>query len=127
MTPKHVSDLPALVALGPAEIVAAVKSAAEYENFHSSPAGLIVPDVSERLMATLPPAGAVAEESANETCAEAIETQARRSVEMSTNLAAGGFGMFIGLGALSCIWAIWPLGNPAGFTAPPMQSSEPNE
>jgi hypothetical protein len=39
LVPKQVRDLDAPVALGPAAIVIEAKSAVEYENVHSRPAG----------------------------------------------------------------------------------------
>jgi hypothetical protein len=105
-TPKQVKDLAALMALGPAVILIAVKSAAEYEIFHSSPAGLLVAELNERFRETLPPASAVPEERAIETCAEATETEARRRVEESASRAGQHFRMFMSLRALS-----WFLGN----------------
>jgi hypothetical protein len=59
--------LAALVALGPGVTLSAVKSAGEYENVHSSPAGCADAEVNERFKETLPPAGAMPEESDNDT------------------------------------------------------------
>jgi hypothetical protein len=95
LAPKQVRDFAALVALGPAAILIAVKSAGEYEIFHSSPAGLFAAELKERLRVTLPPAGAVPEERDNETCAEVVETAASRSVEKSASRAGHDFSMFI--------------------------------
>jgi hypothetical protein len=96
LAPKQVRDFAALVALGPAVILIAVKSAGEYEIFHSSPAGLLAAELKERLRVALPPAGAVPEERDNETCADVVETAASRSVEKSASRAGQDFSMFIG-------------------------------
>jgi hypothetical protein len=109
LTPKQVKDLAALVALAPAVILIAVKSAVEYEIFHSSPAGLPPAELNERLTETLPPAGAVPEARDSETCAEAIETDASRTVEKGTSRAGQHFRMFISLEALP-YWGNSPAG-----------------
>ena len=101
LAPKQVRDLAALVALGPAVILIAVKSAIEYEIFHSNPAGLLAAELNDRFRETLPPAGAVPEARDNETCAEVVGTDARRRVEKSTSLAGQDFRVFISLEALS--------------------------
>ena len=95
--PKQTKDLAALVALGPAVIVIEAKSAGEYENLHSSPAGLLTAESNERFKATLAPTGAAAEERDNETCAYDAETAARSRIDKCTSLAGRFFRMFIGL------------------------------
>lgn len=101
MVPKQVNDLAALVALGSAVMLIAVKSAGEYENFHSSPAGSLAAELKERFSRTLPPTGAIPEESDNETCAELIETEANTNVDKSVSLRKQHCRMFISLGILS--------------------------
>jgi hypothetical protein len=67
LVPKQLRDLAALVALGPALTLSAVKSAGEYENVHCSPAGCATAEVNERSKETLPPTGAMPEERDNDT------------------------------------------------------------
>jgi hypothetical protein len=67
LVPKQVRDLDAPVALGPAVMVIAVKSAGEYENVHSRPAGCVTAEVKERFRVTLPPAGAMPDERDKDT------------------------------------------------------------
>jgi hypothetical protein len=67
LVPKQVRDLDAPVALGPAVMVIAVKSAGEYENVHSRPAGCVTAEVKERFKVMLPPAGAMPDERDNDT------------------------------------------------------------
>ena len=62
LVPKQVRDFAALPGLVPAVTLIAVKSAGEYENVHSSPAGCAVAEVNERSKETLPPRGAMPEE-----------------------------------------------------------------
>ena len=87
LVPKQVNDFAALAALGPAMILIAAKSAGEYENLHSSPAGLLTAEFDERFRVALPPTGAVPEEKDKETCADVIETGAKSRVEKSASLA----------------------------------------
>jgi hypothetical protein len=67
LLPKQVNDLAALVALGPGVTLIAVKSAGEYENVHSRPAGCATAEVKERSKETLPPVGATTEGRDNAT------------------------------------------------------------
>ena len=101
LVPKQVNDLAALVAPGPAVMLIAVKSAGEYENFHSSAAGSLSAELKERFSGTLPPTGATPEERDNETCAELIETQANAKVDKSVSLRKQHSRKFITMGTLS--------------------------
>lgn len=67
MAPKQFNDLAAAVALGPGVKVIELKSAVEYENVHSSPAGCETAEVRDRSKETLPPATPVPEARDNET------------------------------------------------------------
>ena len=67
LAPKQVKDFAALVALAPGTTLIEVKSAEEYENVHSSPAGCTAAEVKERFKETLPPVVAVPEERDSDT------------------------------------------------------------
>jgi hypothetical protein len=97
LAPKQVKDLPALVALGPAVTLIALKSAGEYENVQFSPDGTLTAEFSERLRTTLPPTGATSDERDTKPCAEVIEMEARSRVDKSAHLGKQHCRMFIGL------------------------------
>lgn len=86
LAPKQVKDLAELAALGPGVTLIALKSAGEYVNVHSRPAGFATEDAMERSRDMLPPAGAVPEDSDSTIWAELKETETSGRINSRSDL-----------------------------------------
>ncbi len=103
--PKQDKDFAALVALAPAATVIPEKSAVEYVNFHSKPAGLVPLDVRDTLSATLPPTGAVPDASDKDTCANNRDEEARIKEGRSVSLLSQEWRKSIGVSTFTDLYA----------------------